>query len=66
MKSITCPRHLGRVPAISEIRVQPVLGTRHLGLTVREVRFSDGLVARFRALRYGLFCGPASNQRRHR
>jgi hypothetical protein len=43
-------RHLGRMPAVSVIRVQPVLATRHLGMTVGEARFSDGQVARFRVL----------------
>jgi hypothetical protein len=38
------------MPAVSVIRVQPVLATRHLGLTVGEARFSNGLVARFRVL----------------
>ena len=33
-------------PAMTMVRIRPVLATRHLGLTVGEARFSDGLVAR--------------------
>ena len=35
---------------ITVVRVQCVLATRHLGLTVGDARFSDGLLARFRVL----------------
>jgi hypothetical protein len=55
------------MPAVSVVRVRPVLATRHLGLTVGEARFSDGLVARFRVLCrrpvavqvFGDWAGPA-------